>query len=187
MQSLRTSALFPRKDATTPARCSFVRVMCSANMAMCSAGALVHIVSARRHDAFQLACAMRSAVTCHVQGRRCEVVDHTALAPSLVISHEITEDSPLYGLSVEDIRAADGAIFVSVAATDDNHLQVGLDSHYGFWQAVQRLKDMACDRPAKGLWCSCLDEEQERLAHCSKQGESQCCKGMHGDLAPAGC
>ena len=52
------------------------------------------------------------------------MVDHTALAPSLVISHEITEDSPLYGLSVEDIRAADGAIFVSVAATDDNHLQV---------------------------------------------------------------
>jgi len=51
-------------------------------------------------------------------------VDHTALAPSLVISHEITEDSPLHGLSVEDIRAADGAIFVSVAATDDNHLQV---------------------------------------------------------------
>lgn len=52
------------------------------------------------------------------------MVDHTALAPSLVISHEINEDSPLHGLSVEDIRASDGAIFVSVAATDDNHLQV---------------------------------------------------------------
>ena len=52
------------------------------------------------------------------------MVDHTALAPSLVISHEITEDSPLHGLTMEDIRAADGAIFVSVAATDDNHLQV---------------------------------------------------------------
>ncbi len=53
------------------------------------------------------------------------MVDHTALAPSLVISHEISEDSPLHGLTMEDIRAADGAIFVSVAATDDNHLQVG--------------------------------------------------------------
>ena len=51
------------------------------------------------------------------------MVDHTALAPSLVISHEITEDSPLHGLTMEDIRAADGAIFVSVAATDDKHLQ----------------------------------------------------------------
>ena len=59
-----------------------------------------------------------------VQGRRCEVVDHTALAPSLVISHEITEDSPLHGLTIEDIQEANGAIFVSVAATDDNHLQV---------------------------------------------------------------
>ncbi len=54
------------------------------------------------------------------------MVDHTALAPSLVISHEISEDSPLHGLTIEDIRAADGAIFVSVAATDDNHLQVRL-------------------------------------------------------------
>ena len=52
------------------------------------------------------------------------MVDHTALAPSLVISHEITEDSPLHGLTLQDIKAADGAIFVSVAATDDNHLQV---------------------------------------------------------------
>ena len=60
------------------------------------------------------------------QGQRCEVVDHTALAPSLVISHEITESSPLHGLSIEDIRAANGAIFVSVAATDDNHLQASL-------------------------------------------------------------
>ena len=57
------------------------------------------------------------------QGQRCEVVDHTALAPSLVISHEITETSPLHGLSIDDIREANGAIFVSVAATDDNHLQ----------------------------------------------------------------
>ncbi|CAK0786641.1 hypothetical protein CVIRNUC_009855 [Coccomyxa viridis] len=58
-----------------------------------------------------------------MKGQRCEVVDHTALAPSLVISHEITETSPLHGLSIEDIQAANGAIFVSVAATDDNHLQ----------------------------------------------------------------
>lgn len=58
------------------------------------------------------------------QGRRCEVTDPTAIAPSLIIAHEIDEASPLHNLTAEDIRAAEGAIFVSVAATDDNSKQV---------------------------------------------------------------
>ncbi|EIE23165.1 E set domain-containing protein [Coccomyxa subellipsoidea C-169] len=59
----------------------------------------------------------------HPEGRRCEVTDPTAIAPSLIIAHEIDEASPLHGLTAEDIRAAEGAIFVSVAATDDNSKQ----------------------------------------------------------------
>lgn len=58
------------------------------------------------------------------QGRRCEVTDPTAIAPALIIAHEIDEASPLHGLMPEDIHAAEGAIFVSVAATDDNSKQV---------------------------------------------------------------
>ncbi|KAK9903246.1 hypothetical protein WJX75_000664 [Coccomyxa subellipsoidea] len=59
----------------------------------------------------------------HPEGRRCEVTDPTAIAPSLIIAHEIDEVSPLHNLTAEDIRAAEGAIFVSVAATDDNSKQ----------------------------------------------------------------
>ena len=68
------------------------------------------------------------------------MVDHTALAPSLVISHEITESSPLHGLSIEDIRAANGAIFVSVAATDDNHLQAS-SAHTSSAQSLHKKWD----------------------------------------------
>ena len=52
------------------------------------------------------------------------MTDPTAIAPSLIIAHEIDEASPLHNLTAEDIRAAEGAIFVSVAATDDNSKQV---------------------------------------------------------------
>ena len=79
-------------------------------------------------------------------------MDHTALAPSLVISHEITEDSPLHGLSGEDIRAADGAIFVSVAATDDNHLQV---THRPMCLVLN------------GAYVSCINAEDIRAADCT--------------------
>ncbi|CAL8465349.1 g4884 [Coccomyxa elongata] len=57
------------------------------------------------------------------KGRRCEVTDPTAVAPSLIIAHEIDEASPLHNLTSEDIAAAEGAIFVSVSATDDNSKQ----------------------------------------------------------------
>lgn len=46
------------------------------------------------------------------------------MAPSLIIAHEIDEASPLHNVTPEDIVAADGAIFVSVSATDDNSKQV---------------------------------------------------------------
>ena len=56
------------------------------------------------------------------------MTDPTAVAPSLIIAHEIDEASPLHGLTPEDIVAAEGAIFVSVSATDDNSKQVSRDS-----------------------------------------------------------
>ena len=58
------------------------------------------------------------------QGKRLEVSEPHALAPSLILSHEINEASPLHGVKDADIREADGAVCVSVAAVDDHSLQV---------------------------------------------------------------
>jgi hypothetical protein len=63
-------------------------------------------------------------IGCKLQGKRLEVSDPHALAPTLILSHEITEGSPLHGLKDADLREADGAICVSVAAIDDHSLQV---------------------------------------------------------------
>lgn len=52
------------------------------------------------------------------------MTDPTAIAPSLIIAHEIDEESPLYNKTAEDIRRLEGAIFVSVAAVDDQSKQV---------------------------------------------------------------
>ena len=41
------------------------------------------------------------------QGKRLEVSEPHALAPSLILSHEINEASPLHGVKDADIRAAD--------------------------------------------------------------------------------
>lgn len=63
-----------------------------------------------------------------------EFNDPPAMSPAVNIAHEITEDSPLFQKSPADIKAEDGAIFVSISATDDSSLQVSaiafLDVHF---------------------------------------------------------
>lgn len=63
-----------------------------------------------------------------MQGQRMSYDDPPALAPCVNIAHEINEDSPLHGKSLADMAAEEGAIFVSVAATDDISLQVVSES-----------------------------------------------------------
>ncbi|KAK9805679.1 hypothetical protein WJX72_011464 [[Myrmecia] bisecta] len=52
-----------------------------------------------------------------------EFVDPPAMAPCVNIAHQVDEHSPLYGKSAADIKAEEGAVYVSVSATDDNFLQ----------------------------------------------------------------
>lgn len=52
------------------------------------------------------------------------MTDPTAIAPSLIIAHEINKESPLFNKTAEDFRRVDGAIFVSIAAVDDQSKQV---------------------------------------------------------------
>ncbi len=59
----------------------------------------------------------------HTQGTSLEYSDPPALAPCVNVSHDITEASPLHSRSLEDLAAEDGAIFVSMSATDERSLQ----------------------------------------------------------------
>lgn len=52
-----------------------------------------------------------------------EFTDPPALAPCVNVTHTIDEASPLHGKSKEALREEDGAIFVSMSATDERSLQ----------------------------------------------------------------
>ena len=69
------------------------------------------------------------------RGKRLEVSDPHALAPTLILSHEINESSPLHGLTDAHLREADGAICVSVAAIDDHSLQASLVTFDHQWNS----------------------------------------------------
>ena len=78
-----------------------------------------------------------------MQGKRLGVSDPYSLAPTLILSHEIDARSPLHGLRDADLREADGAICVSVAAIDDHSLQASWPQ-----QSATRL----IGKPSKPDW-----------------------------------
>lgn len=56
-------------------------------------------------------------------GTRLEFEEPPQLAPAFNLAHKVTEDSPLYGMTQEDLQNAGGDLSVVLGATDDHSLQ----------------------------------------------------------------
>lgn len=54
---------------------------------------------------------------------RMELSEPPAMAPSINVTCKITPDSPLWGKTYHDLKAEGAAIYVALAATDNQHFQ----------------------------------------------------------------
>lgn len=54
---------------------------------------------------------------------RMELSEPPAMAPSINVTCKITPDSPLWGKTYHDLKVEGAAIYVALAATDNQHLQ----------------------------------------------------------------
>jgi hypothetical protein len=63
------------------------------------------------------------ASTLAVQGKQLEYDPPPVLSPVVTCAHEITALSPLYGKTLDDIKAEGGHIVLCIAAVDNHFLQ----------------------------------------------------------------
>lgn len=92
---------------------------------------------------------------------RMELNEPPAMAPSINVTCKITPDTPLWGKTYHDLKAEGAAIYVALAATDNQHFQEVFARRFYLVQ-VPAPPRLYCFTVEKAQWAK-ISRTQNRL------------------------